>query len=113
MDNAKFRMQNCIKADDVSHLNDEGMNYVLPYMEKFIGNAYADYLNYINPPTTTEEETTAAPETTVLPEITTENPATEPATETASDNGCGGLASFSAITLIICGACLVICKKRK
>ena len=90
------------------------MNYVLPKIEKFIAEEYVKYLNYINPPATTEEETTAAPETTaeVTTEEVTEAPATEPETEPATDSGCGGFVSFASLTALICGACLVICKKR-
>lgn len=115
MDDARFRAQYCIDADDVSHLNDEGMNYVLPKIEKFIAEAYIEFLNYLNPPATTEEETTAAPETTaeVTTEEVTEAPVTDPATEPApEESGCGGFICFSGFTALICGACLVICKKR-
>ena len=117
MDDAKFRAKYCIKPDDVSHLNDEGMNYVLPKIEKFIAEAYVNYLNYLNPPATTEEETTAAPETDG--EVTTaeetidcgmpDNTTTEP----VSEKGCGGFVSIPAITLIICGACTLLFKKKE
>lgn len=118
MDDASFRAKYCLSPDGVSHLNDEGMNYVLPKFEKFIAEAYINYLNYLNPPETTEEVTTApVPETTP---ITTSDetvdcgmPNIEPVTEPAPEKGCGGLVSFASITAIICGACLVICKKRK
>ena len=113
MDNPRFRAHYCIEPDDVSHLNDEGMNYVLPKIEKFIAEAYINYLNYLNPPATTEEETTAAPETTAeatTEAITTAAPETEPA---PTESGCGGFICFSGFTALICGACLVICKKRK
>ncbi len=114
MDDARFRAKYCITADDVSHLNDEGMNNVLPKMEKFIAEAYIDYLNYLNPPATTEEETTAAPETTVEETVDCGMPDyTEPATEPVSETGCGGFVSLGGLTALICGACLVICKKRK
>jgi len=43
MNDAKFRAKYCIKPDDVSHLNDEGMNMVLPQMEKFIAAEYAKF----------------------------------------------------------------------
>ncbi len=115
MDDTRFRAKNCISIDDVSHLNEEGMNFVLPKMEKFIAEAYINYLNYLTPETT-EEETTAAPETTAeatTEEATTAAPETEPATEPATDKGCGGFVSLTSLTALICGACLVICKKRK
>ena len=115
MDDAKFRAKYCIKPDDVSHLNDEGMNLVLPNMEKFIAEAYINYLNYLNAPETTEEITTEpAPETTLAPvteEVTTAAPVTEPAP--AEEKGCGGFVSFSAISLIVCGACTVLFTKKK
>ncbi len=114
MDNPKFRIKYCIKPDDVSHLNDEGMNMVLPKMEKFIAEAYINYLNYLNPPVTTEEETTAAPETTAEETVDCGMPDyTELVTEPVADTGCGGLVSFASLTALICGACLIICKKRK
>ncbi len=119
MDKVDFRSKYCIDSSDVSHLNDEGMNYVLPKMEKFIAEAYINYLNYLNPPETTEEITTAAPETTE--EVTTAEETvdcgmpdnSEPATEPVSDTGCGGFVSFASLSALICAACLVICKKRK
>ncbi len=43
MDDARFRAKYCIKADDVSHLNDEGMNMVLTQMEQFIATEYAKF----------------------------------------------------------------------
>lgn len=115
MDKPQFRMQYCIKPTDVSHLNDEGMNMVLPYMEKFIADAYSAFLEWKNPPETTLEETTLS-ETTA--EATTaeetvdcgmpDNTVTDPVAE----KGCGGIVALSALTIIICGACLVIFKKK-
>jgi hypothetical protein len=117
MDDVKFRTKYCIKPDDVSHLNDEGMNYVLPIIEKYVAEEYTKYLNYLNPPATTEEETTAAPEptaeATTASHETTAAPETEPVTEPTAESGCGGFVSLTSITVLICGACLVICKKRK
>ncbi|MBR6577922.1 MAG: SGNH/GDSL hydrolase family protein [Clostridia bacterium] len=117
MDDRDFRIKYCIKPDDVSHLNDEGMNYVLPKIEKFIAEEYIKYLNYLNPPATTVEETTAAPETTA--EVTTaeetvdcgmpDNTTTEP----VSEKGCGGFISFTSLSVLICGACIVLFKKKK
>lgn len=43
MDDARFRAKYCIKADDVSHLNDEGMNMVLTQMEQLIAAEYAKF----------------------------------------------------------------------
>ena len=43
MNDANFRKQYCIKPDDVSHLNLEGMKYVLPYMEQFIATEFAKF----------------------------------------------------------------------
>lgn len=43
MDDARFREKYCIKSSDVSHLNDEGMNMVLPQMEQFIATEFAKF----------------------------------------------------------------------
>lgn len=79
----------------------------------------------------TEAVTIGTPETTVTPateEVTAETletiapPTTEKITyaayetETATapttDNGCRGFASFASLSVIICSACLVLCKKQ-
>ena len=43
MNDANFRKKYCIKPDDVSHLNLDGMKYVLTYMEQFIAAEYAKF----------------------------------------------------------------------
>ena len=43
MNNASFRSKYCIAANDVSHLNLDGMKLVLPYMEQFIASEYAKF----------------------------------------------------------------------
>ena len=43
MNDANFRAQYCIEPGDVSHLNAEGMKYVLTYMEQFIAAEYAKF----------------------------------------------------------------------
>ncbi len=43
MNDASFRAKYCIKPDDVSHLNAEGMKMVLPVMEQFIAAEYAKF----------------------------------------------------------------------
>lgn len=43
MNDANFRKQYCIKPDDVSHLNLDGMKYVLTFMEQFIASEYAKF----------------------------------------------------------------------
>ncbi len=43
MTDASFRAKYCIKPDDVSHLNAEGMKMVLTYMEQFIAAEYAKF----------------------------------------------------------------------
>jgi hypothetical protein len=43
MNDSAFRAKYCIKPDDVSHLNLEGMKYVLTYMEQFIASEYAKF----------------------------------------------------------------------
>ena len=43
MNDASFRAKYCIEPNDVSHLNLEGMKYVLTYMEQFIAKEYAKF----------------------------------------------------------------------
>ena len=43
MNDESFRTKYCIKPTDVSHLNAEGMKYVLPFMEQFIAAEYAKF----------------------------------------------------------------------
>ena len=43
MNNASFRSKYCIAANDVSHLNLDGMKLVLPYLEQFIASEYAKF----------------------------------------------------------------------
>lgn len=44
MTDAVFRSQYCLNADDVSHLNEEGMKLVMPRFEKILVAYYADFL---------------------------------------------------------------------
>ena len=44
MNDAAFRKKYCIAENDVSHLNLEGMKYVLPFMEQFIAAEYAKFM---------------------------------------------------------------------
>ena len=43
MNDASFRAKYCIAENDVSHLNLDGMKYVLTYMEQFIAAEYAKF----------------------------------------------------------------------
>ncbi len=43
MNDANFRKKYCIEPNDVSHLNLEGMKYVLTYMEQFIASEYTKF----------------------------------------------------------------------
>ena len=47
MNDASFRAKYCIAENDVSHLNLDGMKYVLTYMEQFIAAEYT-ILNAVN-----------------------------------------------------------------
>ncbi len=44
MTDPAFRAEYCVSPGDISHLNAEGMKYVLPVFEKFIGETYTEYL---------------------------------------------------------------------
>lgn len=43
MNDGNFRKKYCIEPNDVSHLNLDGMKYVLPFMEQFIAAEYAKF----------------------------------------------------------------------
>jgi hypothetical protein len=43
MDDTRFRIKYCQEPNDVSHLNAEGMKYVLPFMEQFIATEFAKF----------------------------------------------------------------------
>jgi hypothetical protein len=43
MNDGNFRNKYCIAGNDVSHLNLDGMKYVLPFMEQFIAAEYAKF----------------------------------------------------------------------
>ena len=45
MTNEVFRSKYCIKPSDISHLNAEGMKYVLPYLERALADCYTDFLS--------------------------------------------------------------------
>lgn len=44
MDDPSFRKKYCIKDNDVSHLNEAGMAYILPFFEKQIAEKYTAFL---------------------------------------------------------------------
>lgn len=44
MDDASFRKKYCIKDSDVSHLNEAGMAYILPFFENQISQRYTAFL---------------------------------------------------------------------
>ena len=44
MTSEAFREKYCIKSNDISHLNADGMKLVLPVFEKFIGEEYAKFI---------------------------------------------------------------------
>ena len=48
MNDASFRSKYCIKPDDVSHLNEAGMAYILPFFEKQIAEKYSAFLKTKN-----------------------------------------------------------------
>ena len=43
MNDASFRKKYCVAENDVSHLNAEGMMYVLPFMEQFIAAEFSKF----------------------------------------------------------------------
>jgi hypothetical protein len=121
MADARCRMQYCLTASDVSHLNANGMYMVAPKFDKWLAEEYAKFkgLTVTNsadeelflatddpvvdelPP---EETTAAAP----LPETTVANNETEP----AASSGCGSAFAPIALLIALVPAALVIFKKK-
>ncbi len=118
MADANFRKEYCQAANDVSHLNANGMYLVAPKFDQWIAEAYAKFkgatltnsaeaelfLSVEEPENTTsaeEEVVTNAPE------------GSADATEPTEEGGCGSFSSFAILTIIVCGACLSVREKRK
>ena len=115
MADAKFRAKYCQTASDVSHLNADGMYLVAPKFDQWLAEAYAKFkgATLTNSADAAQFiEVIEEPETTVA--IETEVPtATEPTTEPAPEKkGCGGFSTYAIITVVVCGACLTV-RRRK
>ena len=118
MNVAEFRAKYCIAPNDASHLNNDGMDLVLPYMEKFVATAYAKYLG-LNLDGSDPNATTAPPENTEGPTDTTTPPAVEDTTTAPTDigkddKGCGSVAIGAyaiAFVVSVFGAAIIAKKK--
>ncbi len=117
MADARFRKQYCQTESDVSHLNADGMYLVAPKFDKWLAEAYSKFKGTTLTNSAEAEKFLSAP---AIPEETTEAPAqtnapaegdntTEPAPE---KKGCGGFSAYAIITVIVCGACLTV-RRRK
>ena len=116
MANAKFRAQYCQAANDVSHLNADGMYMVAPKFDQWLAEAYAKYkgatlTNSANASQflEVEEETTPAPEVEVTEAPAQSDNVTEPASE--EKKGCGGFVVSGVAIVAILGTALIV-KKR-
>ena len=115
MADAKFRAQYCQAANDVSHLNADGMYMVAPKFDQWLAEAYAKYkgatlTNSANASQFLEVEEETTPDVTDAPaqsENVTEN-ITEPVTE--DKKGCGGMIAGIAVVAIL-GTAIVLRKK--
>ena len=122
MADANCRKTYCLAANDVSHLNADGMYKVVPVFDKWLAETYASFkgLSLTNSAddelfaaVETPEETTPAEtpdETTPAPTTPTE---TTPAEETTpvENKGCGSIVALGIIACII-PAAIVVCKKK-
>ncbi len=108
MNSSTFKSQYCIKPTDISHLNEAGMELVLPKMEAFIAEAYTKFLKGNEPETTVEETTDTPVVTTDVAAESSDNEITEPQID---NGGCGSFTVFGTLAAVICGAVLVFKKK--
>ena len=120
MNDAEFRAKYSIAANDVSHLNNAGMDLVLPYMEKFVAEAYAKYrglnLDGTDPNAPVETTTPAEDTNTPTDETTAEVPTVDETTaETKTEKkGCGGFAIGAQVVAVLVSVfgVAVIAKKK-
>ena len=116
MADAKFRAQYCQAANDVSHLNADGMYLVAPKFDKWLAEAYAKFKGATLTNSADAEQfleikvpETEAPAQTEAP--ATEAPATDPVTEPAEEKGCGGMIAGGVAIVAILGTAIIIKKK--
>lgn len=112
--------------NSVSHLNEEGMTYVLPFFEKWIAGAYRRFLSDgqnilavtdLKKDTETDSQPNTDTDTEPTPTGSAETPtgsttATEPAEEPKA-GGCASSVGFLAPVLTAAGAVCILRKKKK
>ena len=112
--------------NSVSHLNEEGMTYVLPFFEKWIAGAYRRFLSDgqnilavtdLKKDTETDSQPNTDTDTEPTPTGSAETPTgSTPAIEPAEEPKTGGCASsvgFLAPVLTVAGAVCILRKKEK
>lgn len=113
MSNPICRRKYCIGANDVSHLNPDGMNMIKPIFEKWIAEQYMQLKGVEAAPADTDPVIT-----TPEPPETTESPTDDETTAApATSGGCGSAVSAPMVAVmlatLICGAALVTVKKKE
>ncbi len=108
MANGTVRKLYCIAANDVSHLNVNGMNKVLPLFETWIAEQYAKFKG--------EELTNRKTNASFNPDLLNAVESTEPHVENTDSpeekKGCGSsVAAIPTVMLCILGAALTVKKK--
>ncbi len=114
MSDPACRTKYCLASNDVSHLNVDGMNMVLPKFEKWIAEQYASFKGLEMTDTSTLEklDLTALEESTGGDEVSTDggNATGDAVTEPTEETGCGSAALGALTVVVILGAALI---KRK
>ncbi len=106
MSNASVRKLYCIAANDVSHLNVDGMNMVLPKFEKWIAEEYAKFKGI----ELTDRKSAARFNADLLNAIETTEAPTD--TAPAEEKGCGStVAAVPTVVVCLIGTAFVIKKK--
>ncbi len=124
MSDANCRKKYCLAANDVSHLNAEGMFLVSPIFDKWLAETYAAFKGLALTNSADEEQFAAAQtpaDTTPAPGDTTPAPAdTTPAQTTPApvdtppteDKGCGSAVALPALVMALIPAAAFVFKKK-
>ncbi len=114
MGDPRFRIEYSQDANDVSHLNANGMYMVAPRFEKWLAEAYANFKGATLTNSAEGEHFLEAKPVETEPEVTTEVPAdTEAAdTEPAEKKGCGSAIAPAMILIALVPAAMVFKKKK-
>lgn len=115
-----FRKEYCLSLSDVSHLNANGMYMVAPKFDLWIAEAYAKFkgATLTNSADASQFLEIDIPEETTAPPAESDNNVTtavesnDTTSAAPESKGCGGASALAFITVIACGACLCIGKRK-